>query len=76
MWNKIKNNMATEEEMKDGAFQKIYYLYRWILCPIRSHASITSELINQFKIASKINFATFQNLKKIIIKLHLIIKLK
>ena len=56
--------MATEKEMKDGAFQKIYYLYRWILCPIRSHASITSELINQYKIASKINFSTFQNLKK------------
>ena len=56
--------MATEEEMKDAAFQKIYYLYRWILSPIRSHASITSELINQYKIASKINFSTFQNLKK------------
>ena len=64
IWNKIKNNMVTDEEMKSWVFQKIYYLYRWILCPIRSHASITSELINQYKIASKINFSTFQNLKK------------
>ena len=50
--------------MKDIEYQKIYYLYRWILSPIRTHASITTEFINQYKIASNINFSTFKNIKR------------
>ena len=61
---KIRNNLATFEEMKDLEFQKIYYLYRWIISPIRSHSSITFEFINQYKTSSKINYSTFQNIKR------------
>ena len=50
--------------MKDLEFQKIYYLYRWIISPIRSHSSITFEFINQYKTSSKINYSTFQNIKR------------
>ena len=56
IWYKIRHNIATLEEIKDLEFQKIYYLYRWIINPIRSHASITFEFINQYKTASKITF--------------------
>ena len=64
IWYKIKNNLATEEDMKEIEYQKMIYLYRWLICPIRSHASITCELINNFKISSKINYTTFQNIKR------------
>ena len=50
--------------MKDLEFQKIYYLYRLIISPIRSHSSITFEFINQYKTSSKINYSTFQNIKR------------
>ena len=61
---KIRNNLAAFEEIKDLKFQKIYYLYRWIISPIRSHSSITFEFINQYKTSSKINYPTFQNIKR------------
>ena len=44
--------------------QKLYYLYMCLISPTGSHYSITIELINQYSVKSKINFTTFQNIKK------------
>ena len=75
-WHKIKNNLVTNEEIKDYSIPKLYYLHRWLISPTRSHSSITIELINQYSVASKINFTTFQNIKKEYNKLLLTTKSK